>query len=107
MSLPVAALSDEELIHYAGIDEEAQAEMARRSVSFRGSYLSEIEDLRREVADLESQLSEAEDDSSSADDMKDCIQRVFDTLKGHAGMSINEAFDAIKEVLDEISDFTR
>lgn len=106
MGLPVAALSDEELIHYAGIDEDAQAEMARRSISFRGTYLSEIEDLKQEVASLEWQLGDAEEGSSSADDMQDCISRVYDILKNHRDMSGSEVLDAIEEALKEMADFT-
>jgi len=71
MVLPVRSLSDEELIHYAGIDEDAQIEMARRSVEHRGTYLGEINVLKGEVEDLESLLEDAQNDSAGADDMQD------------------------------------
>ncbi|WP_095151842.1 hypothetical protein [Pseudomonas sp. Irchel s3b5] len=107
MGLPVAALSDEELIHYAGIDEDAQQEMARRSVEYRGTYLGEVNMLKGEIEDLRSQLEDAEGYSGAADEMQDCIQRVFYLLKGHADMSAGELAEAVDEVIDEISDFAR
>jgi hypothetical protein len=107
MGLPVAALSDEELIHYAGIDEDAQAEMARRSVSFRGTYLSEIDTLKQEVADLEEPLEDAEENSSAADDLQECIQRAHDFLTNHGEMSVGEMTEAINAALGEMTDFVR
>jgi hypothetical protein len=107
MGLPVAALSDEELIHYAGIDEDAQQEIARRSVEYRGTYLGEINVLKGEIEDLRSQLEDAESDSAAADDMQECIQRVYDLLKGRDEMSDGELAEAVDEVIDEISDFAR
>lgn len=107
MGLPVSALTDEELIHYAGIDEDAQAEMARRSISFRGTYLSEIETLKQEVAGLEEQLEEAAEEGSAADDMQERMQRVHDLLKNHGDMTAGEAAEAIDSALAEISDFVR
>lgn len=107
MGLPVRALSDEELIHYAGIDEDARIEMARRSVEHRGTYLSELTLLKQDIEDLESQLEEAAEAESSADDMQDCIQRVFDLLKGYESMDQGEAFEAIEAALAEMSDFAR
>lgn len=107
MGLPVRALSDEELIHYAGIDDDARLEMARRSIEHRGTYLSELTALKHDIEDLESQLEEAAEAESSADDMQECIQRVFDLLKGHDKMEPGEAFEAIEAALVEMSDFTR
>jgi hypothetical protein len=107
MGLPIAALSDEELIHYAGIDEDAQQEMARRSVEYRGTYLGEINVLKGEIEDLQSQLEDAEGDSAAADDMQECIQRVYDLLKGRDEMSDGELAEAVDEAIDEMSDFAR
>jgi hypothetical protein len=104
MGLPARALSDEELIHYAGIDEDARMEMARRSIEHRGTYISELTALKQ---DIESQLEEAAEAESSADDMQECIQRVFDLLKGHDKMEPGEAFEAIEAALVEMSDFAR
>ena len=103
----VSILTDEELIHYAGIDEDAQAEMALRSASFSGTYLSEIEDLKLNISVLESRLSTAEDDSLSADELQDCISRVHDILKNHRDMSGSEALEAIEHAINEMADFTR
>ncbi|WP_397448183.1 hypothetical protein [Pseudomonas sp. NA-150] len=70
MGIPANALSDEELIHYAGIDEDARQEMARRSIEHRGTYLDEINVLKGEIEDLEAQIEDAESESSAADDMQ-------------------------------------
>jgi predicted nuclease with TOPRIM domain len=107
MGLPVTALSDDELIHYAGIDEDAQKEMARRSIEYRGTYLSEVTDLKKEVEELREQIEELEGESSAADDLQECIQRVYDLLKDFKTMDTGEAFEAIQSALDEISDFAR
>jgi len=107
MGLPVRALSDDELIHYAGIDEDAQQEMARRSVEYRGTYLGEINILKGEIEDLESQLEDAQNDSGAADDMQECIQRAYDLLKDYKNLEAGEAFEKIQEALDEMADFAR
>lgn len=107
MGLPVRSLSDEELIHYAGIDEDAEQEMARRSVEYRGTYLGEINVLKGEIEDLESQLEDAESDSAAADDMQDCIQRAYDILKDYKHMHHGQALEAIAAALEEMADFAR
>jgi phage shock protein A len=107
MGLPVRALSDEELIHYAGIDEDAQLEMARRSVEHRGTYIGEITVLKTEIEDLESQIEDLEGESGAADDMQECIQRVYDLLKGHEELEVGEMAEKIQEALDEMADFVR
>lgn len=105
MGLPVNSLSDEELMHYAALDDEAAAEIARRSIRNRGSYLHEVEQLKVEVSYLENQLESAEEDSSYADDMSEAIIRVREILKDCRHMGHGQLMTAVEEVLDEISDF--
>ncbi|MDH4566144.1 hypothetical protein E8E95_05585 [Pseudomonas sp. BN414] len=105
MGLPVHACSDEELMHYAGIDDGAAAELARRSVEFRGTYLHEINALKNEVEDLESQLESAVDDADDASDLHDAIRRVRGLLKDFRHMHHGQLLTAVEEALDEISDF--
>lgn len=105
MGLPVTALSDEELMHYAALDDEAAAEVARRSIRNRGAYLHEVEQLKAEVSDLESQLESAAEDSGYADDMSEAIIRVREILKDWRHMEHGQLMTAVEEALDEISDF--
>lgn len=64
MSLPLAALSDEEVAHYAHFDEEAAAELARRNCRYSVSYLATIERLEGEIAYAEQQIEELEEELS-------------------------------------------
>ncbi|HGM6311931.1 MAG: hypothetical protein ACTMIS_23260 [Pseudomonas putida] len=83
MSIPVNALKEDELLHYAALDPGAAAELARR-IAYQGMDPSaNAESLREEIRTLESQL---EDESNDADELRDnaedaCrwIRRALDT----------------------------
>lgn len=107
MSLPVNALSDLELIHYAPVDESAREELSRRLQTSDGIGLYDY------VQKLEGQVDElqrAQDDSSSScccsdSDMEDCIGRVRKLLNGYEAMTQAELSEAVKEALGEMADF--
>lgn len=110
MSLPVSALSDVELLHYAGIDESAQAELSRRCGTAEGIEIFDyIADLEAQVKDLQSKdddssLSCCCDDSVDTD-MEECINRVWALLKDHAGMDNEKLQASVKSALGEMADF--
>lgn len=86
MSLPINALSDEELEGYAGVEPEAAAELARRIAS--GCFARESR-----VTELEGELAEA---SNAADEAEGDLER----LRNAAEL----ALDLIQEcVSDELS----
>ncbi|MBF8733760.1 hypothetical protein IRZ59_25335 [Pseudomonas guariconensis] len=68
MSIPVNALKEDELLHYAALEPGAAAELARR-IAEQGVDPSAIaEELREEIRILESQL---DDESRDADELRD------------------------------------
>ncbi|CRI56352.1 hypothetical protein [Pseudomonas sp. CCOS 191] len=83
MSIPVNALKEDELLHYAALEPGAAAELVRR-ITEQGldpSVCAEL--LREEIRSLESQL---DDESRDADELRDnaedaCrwIRRALDT----------------------------
>lgn len=83
MSIPVNALKEDELLHYAALDPGAAAELARRIADQGMDPGANAESLREEIRTLESQL---EDESNDADELRDnaedaCrwIRRALDT----------------------------
>lgn len=67
MSLPVLALKDDELLHYAGLEPGASEELVRRISQAGLDPSSERAELREEVSQLESQIGELEDEKSKLD----------------------------------------
>lgn len=68
MSIPVNALKEDELLHYAALEPGAAAELARR-IAEQGVDPSAIaEELREEIRILESQL---DDESRDSDELRD------------------------------------
>lgn len=107
MSLPVSALSDLELLHYASIDDSAQAELARRCGTSEGL---ELHDYVKKLEGQVDKLQKSQDDSClSCDcndsDMEDCIGRVRKLLNGYEAMTQAELTEAVKEALGEMADF--
>lgn len=102
MGLPVAALSDRELMHYAGIDEAAQLELAKRSVDYQDTYLNEVEKLQKEVTELKSELEDAGSGDAVASSLASCIFRVHGMLKGFESMDAAGITGAIKSALKEM-----
>lgn len=58
MSIPVNALKDDELLHYAALDPGAAAELARRFVDGSIDPGAEVEGLRDEIRVMESSLDD-------------------------------------------------
>lgn len=65
MSLPVSGLKDDELLHYAALDPDAAAELARRIASDQLDPSAQLEELREEIRALESHLRDSEDEINS------------------------------------------
>lgn len=109
MGLPVSALTDLELIHYAAVDDGAQAELARRCGTYDGlSLYDRIADLEAEVSYL--QVQQDDDALCSCDDsdnsgLQDCINRVWEALKDHEGMDPGKLSEAVAAALGEMADF--
>lgn len=107
MSLPISALSDEELIHYASIDEGAKQELARRLSGDEGLGLLDA------MADMEAELAEykrkEDSDSSSCcfcnTDESDCISRVDSLLRGYEEMDLDSLRAAVRSAKEEMLDF--
>ncbi|MRT62932.1 hypothetical protein FYM84_20240 [Pseudomonas sp. CAH-1] len=83
MSIPVNALKDDELLHYAALDPGAAVELARRIAELGVDPGAIAEELREEIRSLEDQLDE---ESRDADELRDnaedaCrwIRRALDT----------------------------
>lgn len=62
MSIPVNALKDDELLHYAALDPGAASELARRIAENCIDPSAEREELREDIRRLESQASDDEDE---------------------------------------------
>lgn len=81
MSLPLLALTDEEVAHYAHFDEDAAAELARRNCRFSVGYIAQIERLEHELSYSESQREELEDEVSRHDSEMISIQNAGDPIR--------------------------
>jgi hypothetical protein len=62
MSIPVNALKDDELLHYAALDAGAATELARRIADNNIDPSAEREELRDDIRRLESQIEDDEDE---------------------------------------------
>lgn len=71
MSIPVNALKEDELLHYAALDPGAAAELARRIAENNVDPSAEREGLRDEIRRLEYDLDESERD---ADNLRDSAE---------------------------------
>lgn len=86
MSLPLLALSDDEVAHYAHFDDDAAAELARRNCRFSVGYIAQIERLETELSYSEQQREELEDEVSQHESEWVAMQS--------AGELIRKAMDA-------------
>jgi hypothetical protein len=64
MSLPLLALTDEEVTHYAHFDQDAAEELARRNTRYSAGYIAQIERLERELSERESEIERLEEEAS-------------------------------------------
>jgi hypothetical protein len=62
MGIPVNALTEDELLHYAGLDPDAAAELTRRISAGDMDPGAELEEAQEEVRRLEYQVSDIDDD---------------------------------------------
>ena len=68
MSIPVNALNEDELLHYAALEPGVAAELARRIAEQGVDPSATAEGLREEIRSLEDQLDE---ESRDADELRD------------------------------------
>ncbi|MNJ38387.1 hypothetical protein D3C77_332330 [compost metagenome] len=68
MSIPVNALKEDELLHYAALDPGAAAELARRIAESSVDPSAEREELRDDIRRLEYNLDESECDAENLRD---------------------------------------
>lgn len=110
MGLPVSALSDLELIHYATIDDDAKGELARRLASSTGLELCDhVVDLEAQVLEYQRQEETAccscTSYEASSETLQDCINRVRKLIKDHKEMDHGKLREAVEEALKEMDDF--
>jgi hypothetical protein len=108
MSLPVSALSDLELIHYAPVDDSAKEELTRRLGTFVGIELFD-EVKRMDAQLLEYQRKEdaaavcyCDCDDLGKEKLKSSINRVRELLKDHKAMDPDTLSKAVESALKEI-----
>lgn len=77
MSIPVNALKDDELLHYAALEPAAAAELARRIADSSLDPGAEREELRDDIRHLESRAEEAEDETERLrDDVEEACELI-------------------------------
>lgn len=64
MTLPLLALTDDEVAHYAHFDDDAAAELARRNCRWSVGYIAQIENLERTLGERESEIERLEEEAS-------------------------------------------
>ncbi|EJM69383.1 hypothetical protein PMI31_04726 [Pseudomonas sp. GM55] len=81
MSIPVNALKDDELLHYAALDPGAAAELTRRIADNSIDPSAEREELREDIRQLESRVEDSDDELDNlrdgAEEACTWIKRVF------------------------------
>lgn len=102
MSIPLNALKEDELLHYAALEPGAAAELARRITEQGLDPSAAAEELREEIRRLEGQLDE---ESRDADELRDnaedaCrwIRRALDTDDRELSMEqlLQKALDCLE-----------
>jgi hypothetical protein len=86
MSLPLTALSDDEVSHYAAFDDDVAQELARRNQRYSTGYIAQIEKLQRELEwserereDLETQVNDHEALQWSMEKAAEYIRRALNS----------------------------
>jgi hypothetical protein len=83
MSLPLTALSDDEVSHYAAFDDDVAQELARRNQRYSTGYIAQIENLQRELEwsreDLETQFNDHEALQWSMEKAAEYIRRALNS----------------------------
>ena len=103
MSLPLMALSDEELSHYAAFDDGAAAELARRNCRYSVGYIAQIESLERELSYSESEREDLEDEVNRHESEMIAIQKAGEFIR--KAMNAEDQSDMesyLKQALEEL-----
>lgn len=97
MSLPLLALTDDEVSHYAAFDDDAAQELARRNQRYSTGYIAQIERLQHELDCSEGRREELEDEVSDHENLWLHMER--------AAVYIRRAIQAVKP--EEIEDMLK
>lgn len=86
MSIPVNALTEEELVHYAGIEPGVAEELARRvslGLADLPTLEAELEPIRQDLQNAEGECDELDRQLENLrDDAKTAINRIREILEG-------------------------
>ncbi|WP_338919256.1 hypothetical protein V0M98_17735 [Pseudomonas silesiensis] len=96
MSIPVNALKDDELLHYAALDPGAAAELSRRFAEGSIDPLAESEDLRDEIRMIE---SGAEDLQEQLENQDQFMASAADLIR--KAMNPKTPQDQVKDLLEK------
>lgn len=102
MSIPVNALKDDELLHYATIDPGAAAELARRIADGSIDPAGERESLLEEIRELEYSASESDEASEMLDRLMDDVGLACKLIR--RAMSEEEKELSVNELLQKALD---
>jgi uncharacterized phage infection (PIP) family protein YhgE len=101
MGIPVNALKDDELLHYAALDPEAAAELQRRFADGSIDPGRESEELRDEIRHIESSL---EDQSDEIENLQTAMHRATDLINQAMQLMAKDcnAYKLLKEATDQL-----
>lgn len=103
MTLPLLALTDDEVAHYAHFDDDAAAELARRNCRWSVGYIAQIEKLQRDLAYAEQQVEELEEEVSQHESEWQSMQAAGELIrKAMAAEDQVDAENCLKEALEEL-----
>lgn len=101
MGIPVNALKDDELLHYAQFDPDVAAELQRRFADGSIDPRRESEELRDEIRHIESSL---EDHGDTIDNLQTAMSRAVDLIKEAMQLMAKDcnAYKLLKEATDQL-----
>jgi hypothetical protein len=103
MSLPLLALTDDEVAHYAHFDDDAAAELSRRNCRFSVGYIAQIERLEHELSYSEQQREELEDEVSQHESEWQSMQAAGELIrKAMAAEDQSDAETYLQQALEEL-----
>lgn len=101
MGIPVNALKDDELLHYAAPDPDAAAELQRRFADGSIDPGRESEELREEIRHIESSL---EDQSDEIENLQTAMHLATDLINQAMQLMAKDcnAYKLLKEATDQL-----
>jgi hypothetical protein len=102
MSIPVNALKDDELLHYAALDPGAAAELVRRIADGGLDPSAERDDLLETIRDLEFAAECADDTEGCLHDLRDDVDAACKLIR--RAMTNDEREFSVSELLQQALD---